>query len=108
MRRIIRKKNEKAYGGRGNHLSSGGRLLSSRSLGGEGRLGSGLNNLDFLSGSNNGGLSSRHYCKKCECELWRRLGGREKGVIEDEHEKTINDKREKSVLRSAGPLAREK
>lgn len=28
--------------------------------------------------------------------------------MEDKHEKTINDKREKSVLRSAGPLAREK
>jgi hypothetical protein len=35
-------------------------------------------------------------------------GAWEKSAIEDEHEKTINDKGEKSVLRSAGPLAREK
>ena len=73
MGHIMRRKNEKTYGGRGNLLS--GRRLSSGSLGGGsgGRLGGGLNNLDFLSGSSNGGVGSRHYCKKCECELGTRV-----------------------------------
>ena len=76
-----KKKKKKTYGGRDNLLSGRSRLLSSGSLGGGGRLdGGGLNNLDFLGGGSNGGLGSRHYCKKCECELMTRVRTR-KGCV---------------------------
>lgn len=94
----------------GSSLSSGSRLLSSGSLGDGDRLDSGgLNSLDFLNSSSNGGLGSRHYCKKCKCELRTRIRTDiGKGYRDDEREKNINEKREKGVLRNAGPLAREK